>query len=515
SSRAPALHPLGLQHRICLELNRGFDTGEPKYFSRVLSRLSFSYSCMGLLRLLRLELGSPSLSPLAVEPLFHMDRLVLSASEISKIYTLWRRPSDRLLASALQAFGSQGWASSVGRWAKKRAVRMATPFTALKPVSVVVKRGESLGIIGRNGSGKSTLLQILAGTLTPTSGTVERFGRVAALLELGSGFNLDFTGRENVYLQGAIYGFSAVEMESHFAEVAAFAEIGDFIEQPVKTYSSGMLVRLAFAVQVVLRPDLLIVDEALAVGDVFFQAKCAAYFRNRLAEGMSLIFVSHDLVSIKALCRETIVLHQGAVKFRGDSKEAASVYHELHASEARRSLQPTSILTKAAPPPERNWQSSDEIGTREVEFLACEIRDADGRSRRHFGEGEQIHVRLHVRARTPVPVTHAAFQIVDRHNRALYGRSTLHQESPALQLSAGETAVLEIDLPGRLGAGEYLLDVALGWGDRGDGAFTHQCHRIGGIASISIGRITPKPRFLGPVDLQAELTWQHDIASKS
>jgi lipopolysaccharide transport system ATP-binding protein len=391
---------------------------------------------------------------------------------------------------------------------------MARPFAALKPVSLAVKRGQSLGIIGRNGSGKSTLLQILAGTLTPTSGTVERFGRVAALLELGSGFNLDFTGRENVYLQGAIYGFSSAEMESHFAEVAAFAEIGDFIEQPVKTYSSGMLVRLAFAVQVVLRPDLLIVDEALAVGDVFFQAKCAAYFRERLAEGMALIFVSHDLVSIKALCQETIVLHQGTVRFRGDSKEAASVYHELHASEARRSLQPTATLPSASVL-ERNWQSTDEIGTREAEFVACEILDTDARSRRHFGEGEPIQLRLHIRAHVAVPVMHAAFQIVDRHNRALYGRSTLHQESPALHLASGETSILDIRLPGRLGAGEYLLDVALGWGDRGDGAFTHQCHRIGGIASISIGRITPKPRFLGPVDLEAELTWQTSANPKS
>ncbi len=440
-----------------------------------------------------------------------MSDFLLRAAEISKTYTLWRRPADRLVAPALSTIGSYaGWLPGVGRWANARAAAIARPFTALQPLSLGVARGESLGIIGRNGSGKSTLLQILAGTLTPTTGIVERPGRLAALLELGSGFNPEFTGRENVFLQGAIYGFSSADIESHFEEVAAFAEIGDFIEQPVKTYSSGMMVRLAFAVQVVLRPDVLIVDEALAVGDVFFQAKCAAYFRERLADGMSLIFVSHDLVSVKALCQQAIVLHQGAVHYQGDSKEAASIYHELHASDARRSLQSAAGAPAGAPmpPPERNWQSSDEIGTREAGFVACEVWDESGQARRHFAEGESIRFRLRIRARDRVPALHGAFQIVDRHNRALYGMSTVHREAAALELAPGAEALLEFELSGRLGAGEYLIDVALGWGDRGDGAFTHQCHRIGGIASISIGRVTARPQFLGPVDLGASLSWQ-------
>lgn len=447
-----------------------------------------------------------------------MSDFLLRAAEISKTYTLWRRPADRLVAPALGTVGRcAGWLPGVGRWANGRAATIARPFTALKPLSLGVAPGESLGIIGRNGSGKSTLLQILAGTLTPTTGTVERPGRLAALLELGSGFNPEFTGRENVFLQGSIYGFSSAEIESHFEEVAAFAEIGDFIEQPVKTYSSGMMVRLAFAVQVVLRPDVLIVDEALAVGDVFFQAKCAAYFRERLAHGMSLIFVSHDLVSVKALCQQAIVLHQGVVHYQGDSKEAASIYHELHANDARRSLQSAAGAPAGVPPPprERNWQSSDEIGTREAEFVACEVWDEAGQARRHFAEGESIRFRLHVRARDRVPGLHGAFQIVDRHNRALYGMSTVHREAAALELAPGAEAFLEFELAGRLGAGEYLVDVALGWGDRGDGAFTHQCHRIGGIASLSIGRVTARPLFLGPVDLGASLGWQPKVESGS
>jgi len=440
-----------------------------------------------------------------------MSELLLRASGISKTYTLWRRPVDRLTAPAMQELARRTrWFPPFSHWAGARASRMARPFPALQSLSLSIRRGESLGVIGRNGSGKSTLLQILAGTLTPTTGTIERSGRLAALLELGSGFNLEFSGRENVHLQGAIYGVPAEEMAAHFEEVAAFAEIGEFIEQPVKTYSSGMLVRLAFAVQVILRPDILIVDEALAVGDVFFQAKCAAYFRERLADGMSLIFVSHDLVSVKALCREAIVLHQGVVRFQGESKEAASVYHGLHASEARKSLPSRA----GAPPPaaaptpaRRNWQSNDEIGTREAEFVACDVYDEAGQATRHFAEGEGIRLRLHVHAREAVPVLHAAFQLVDRHNRALYGISTTHRESLGLALDAGAEAILEIELPGKLGAGEYLVDVALGWGDRGDGAFTHHCHRIGGIASLSIGRIALRPQFLGPVDLAAGLAW--------
>jgi lipopolysaccharide transport system ATP-binding protein len=434
---------------------------------------------------------------------------LLHAAGISKTYTLWHRPSDRLTAPWLQTIsGKTRWLSPVSHWAESKAKQMARPFAALKPLDISISRGESLGIVGRNGSGKSTLLQILAGTLTPTTGIVERRGRIAALLELGSGFNLDFTGRENVFLQAAIYGIPPAKMAGHFAEVAAFAEIGEFIEQPVKTYSSGMLVRLAFAIQVVLKPDVLIVDEALAVGDVFFQAKCASYFRERLAQGMSLVFVSHDLVSVKALCREAIVLHQGEVRFRGGSKEAINVYHGLHATDVRQKMNSSHPVANPAPAPTRNWTSSDEIGTREVEIIACEVRDEFGNERRHFAEGELIRIRLHVQASDRVPVLHGAFQIVDRHNRALYGMSTLHREALPVHLAAGEFAVLELELPGRLGAGEYLLDVALGWGDRGDGAFTHQCHRIGGIAALLIGRLTPKPRFLGPVDLAANLEWK-------
>jgi lipopolysaccharide transport system ATP-binding protein len=195
------------------------------------------------------------------------DDIAVSVHNVNKRYLLYDRPQDRLKQSLFWRFGK-----SYGR-----------EFWALRDISFEIRRGEALGIIGRNGAGKSTLLQIIAGTLQPTSGVVHVSGRVAALLELGSGFNLEFTGRENVYLNGAILGFSRGEMEQRFDEIAAFADIGDFMDQPVKLYSSGMFVRLAFAVQACVEPDVLIVDEALAVGDVVFHQKCYA----RLYRGCS------------------------------------------------------------------------------------------------------------------------------------------------------------------------------------------------------------------------------------
>ncbi|MEI8197922.1 MAG: ABC transporter ATP-binding protein, partial [Phycisphaerae bacterium] len=206
-------------------------------------------------------------------------------------------------------------------------------FWALRNVDLEIRRGECVGIIGRNGSGKSTLLQMIAGTLTPTEGEVQVRGRVVALLELGSGFNPDFTGRENVYLNGSILGLSAREIDQRFAAIAAFADIGDFMEQPVKTYSSGMYVRLAFAVVVNVDPDVLIVDEALAVGDMFFQSKCISHMRALLDRGVTLLFVSHDMGAIKSLCHRAIWLEHGELKDAGTASAVVDHYFAFKAAQ--------------------------------------------------------------------------------------------------------------------------------------------------------------------------------------
>ena len=203
------------------------------------------------------------------------DSLAISVQNVGKAYRLWESPSARLTAPLTERLaGVFPPATALARGLRARAAKRYRDFWALKHISFEVRRGEAVGIIGRNGSGKSTLLQIVAGTLQPTDGSVKVNGRIAALLELGSGFNPDFSGRENVFLNAAVLGLTRAETEARFDQIAAFADIGDFLDQPVKVYSSGMMMRLAFAVSVSLQPDILIVDEALSVGDVFFQQKC-------------------------------------------------------------------------------------------------------------------------------------------------------------------------------------------------------------------------------------------------
>jgi homopolymeric O-antigen transport system ATP-binding protein len=221
--------------------------------------------------------------------------VAIRVENVGKHYLLYDRPQDRLKQMLFWRFGR-----TYGRG-----------FWALRNISFTVYKGETVGIIGRNGSGKSTLLQIIAGTLQPTEGEAQVGGRVAALLELGSGFNPEFSGRENVFMNGAILGMSRAEMDQRFDEIAAFADIGAFIDQPVKLYSSGMAVRLAFAVQALLPKEILIVDEALSVGDMFFQAKCMARMKRLIDEGVTVLFVSHDVSSVKSLCNRAVLLDAG------------------------------------------------------------------------------------------------------------------------------------------------------------------------------------------------------------
>lgn len=234
--------------------------------------------------------------------------IALSVKNISKCYLIYDRPQDRLKQSIF------------------RRRRYFREFWALRDVSFEVRKGETVGIIGRNGSGKSTLLQIICGTLTPTSGKVEINGRIAALLELGSGFNPEFTGRENVYMNGAVLGLSKEEIDARFDDIAAFADIGEFIEQPVKTYSSGMFVRLAFAVNIMSQPEIMIVDEALAVGDMNFQAKCMTALKRIQESGATVLFVSHDIGAVKSLCSRGIHLEQGELKDVGTAANVAEHY---------------------------------------------------------------------------------------------------------------------------------------------------------------------------------------------
>jgi lipopolysaccharide transport system ATP-binding protein len=246
-----------------------------------------------------------------------MNDIAIKISGLGKCYEVYDQPSDRL---------KQMVRPRLYRLLRRQPKQYFREFWALKDISLDVKKGQTVGIIGANGSGKSTLLQLISGTLNPTCGTVEIRGRIAALLELGSGFNPEFTGRENVFLNGAILGLDRSEMEREFANIEAFAEIGDFIDQPVKTYSSGMVVRLAFAVSVHINPDVLIVDEALAVGDAAFQFKCLQRLEELTASGTTLLFVSHDLNLLKMFCNHVVYLKEGLIRAAGSAEDVTNIY---------------------------------------------------------------------------------------------------------------------------------------------------------------------------------------------
>jgi lipopolysaccharide transport system ATP-binding protein len=250
----------------------------------------------------------------------YSDEPAIKVNDLSKCYTIYRKPADRLKQSVI---------SRVFQFLGQPLRTYYREFWALRNITLEVNKGETLGVIGRNGSGKSTLLQLVCGTLTPTAGTIETKGRITALLELGSGFNPAFTGRENIYLNGAILGLSQAEIEDRFEAIAAFADIGEFIEQPVKIYSSGMKVRLAFAVQAMVDPDILIVDEALAVGDERFQRKCIRRLEELKENGTSILFVSHSVQQIIELCDRALLLEQGQRLLIGNPVIVARAYQRL------------------------------------------------------------------------------------------------------------------------------------------------------------------------------------------
>jgi lipopolysaccharide transport system ATP-binding protein len=246
--------------------------------------------------------------------------VAIKVENLSKCYQIYDQPGDRLRQFVMPRFQ---------RACGRQPRQYFREFWALKNISIEVKRGETVGIIGRNGSGKSTLLQMICGTLNPTQGSIQTHGRIAALLELGSGFNPEFSGRENVYMNGAVLGLSKEEIDSRFDSIVEFAEIGDFIEQPVKIYSSGMLVRLAFAVAINVDPEILIVDEALSVGDELFQRKCFSRIDAIREAGATILFVSHSGTQVVELCDRVILLDAGEFLASGVPKQMVGRYQKL------------------------------------------------------------------------------------------------------------------------------------------------------------------------------------------
>ncbi|MHC4443411.1 MAG: ABC transporter ATP-binding protein [Planctomycetota bacterium] len=371
--------------------------------------------------------------------------VVVSAHNLGKCYNIYDNPEDRLK----QAF----W------WGRRKYYR---EFWALRNVSFEVKRGEALGVIGRNGSGKSTLLQIIAGTLTPSEGEVSVRGRVAALLELGSGFNPDFTGRENVFMNGAMLGISNREMEKRFSEIEAFADIGEFIDQPVKTYSSGMFVRLAFSVATNVDPDILIVDEALSVGDMMFQHKCIARIRKLCESGVTSIFVSHAPDTVRALCQDGMWLDNGQMKMLDSAQTVSEQYMESLFLESNIMALDQTPEEQAIPEESltalqstlESLDGSEVIGVEWVRILNQNGMVVDS-------VGLKKRFSIEVMLRTNVDINHVSigFVIKDHLGIELTGESIFNKFRRGVTLKAGEPLRVRFSAVNNLRPGDYSVAV--------------------------------------------------------
>ena len=336
----------------------------------------------------------------------------IRVKSLSKQYRIYDRPSDRLKETVTR-----------GRWKAHRE------FWALRDISFEVEAGTTTGIIGPNGSGKSTLLQIITGTLEPTHGSVWLDGRVAALLELGAGFNAEFTGIENIFMNASLMGFSRSETERLLPEIAGFAEIGDFIHQPLKTYSSGMQVRLAFAAAIAVSPQILIIDEALAVGDAVFQHRCTRRIKEMQENGTTILFVSHDPGAIRALCSRAILLDGGRMEADGPPADVLARYQKvIMAQEAayaqaelvREKPQPSVAATGDMPAQQFSYRH----GNGAAEILRVELLDALEQPAAIVETGQLVHLRVHVIFHEDIVDPVYGFIIRNRHGIHLYGTNT-------------------------------------------------------------------------------------------
>lgn len=384
--------------------------------------------------------------------------IAISVDGVSKRYEMYAQPRDRLLQFL-----------SLGRR------QFFKEFWALRNISFSVQKGETIGILGRNGSGKSTLLQIIAGTLAPTTGNVRTSGVLAALLELGSGFNPDFTGRENIYLNGAILGFSKGEMDDRFDEIASFADIGEHLDQPIKTYSSGMAVRLAFAVQACVSPQVLIVDEALSVGDEKFQRKCFDYIERLRDGGCSILLVTHSTSTVEKFCQRGVLLHGGEVHGIGAAKEIVDQYHALLYSDEkaylryRNSAKDIENLSQKSALVNDNFQpaaipstvsSVEPCGLRAI-ISSWDILDTRGNPSENFKTGETLEVRFCVDVFSNIDEIQAGLLIRTVEGVSAFGTSTLYHGKNVLNAQAGTKLQFAFSVQANLCAGSYFVTLAI------------------------------------------------------
>ncbi|HVW20906.1 MAG TPA: ABC transporter ATP-binding protein [Opitutaceae bacterium] len=443
-----------------------------------------------------------------------MPEPIIQVQNVTKAYRIWASPSARLRSPLLEG-AARLLPGAISRKLHAAAAAGYRDFHALREVAFSIRPGEATGIIGRNGSGKSTLLQLIAGTLAPTSGSLRVEGRVSALLELGSGFNPDFTGRENVYLNGALFGLTKTEMDGKFAEIAAFADIGDFIEEPVKTYSSGMMMRLAFAVAVTVQPDILIIDEALSVGDVFFTQKCFQRIREIVHRGATLIFVSHDMGAVQNLCDRALLLHEGRLAFDGAPEDCVSRYFNLHQPRAGSAARIEGARPAIDPGQRSAVQAADILagaksrhGGRSLEFAAAAVFDGHGAATWDFELMHRASVRVLVRANREVRLPAVGLQLHDRMGNLVYAAGTPQLRFPLPSLAAGEEVLLDFRLTLSLQPGLYTLSLDAAEYDENDPNLGNFFDRVGGLGPLTVSNHAPGALpFYGVAQLPMEISY--------
>jgi lipopolysaccharide transport system ATP-binding protein len=431
-------------------------------------------------------------NPVAREMASEKDANVVEACALTKVYCH---------AGSIRHWIGQSLGAGKSNSASHDVVR------ALEDVSFAVPRGSAFGVIGRNGAGKSTLLQILAGTLTPTAGTCSVKGRVTALLELGSGFNPEFTGRENIYLAGAILGIGRDEMAAKFDEIVRFADIGSFIEQPVKTYSTGMLMRVAFAVAISVEPDVLIVDEALSVGDIVFQQKCSRRLHELVAKGVTLLVVTHDLSFVLNMCQQALWLDKGRVRYLGEAGACVREYVAAMAAISGNELGPTTELDAAAhaplpSAPELDLVKRERLGDGGVYVSRAWILHADGAPGAAFRSREWVVVTLLVAAKRDVRAVSAGCELRNRHGQVIFATGLRVAHRLIETLRGGETCVVTIRFQLEVQAGQYTLDIGCGAGADEDNTWD----RVLNAAVLEVSNPPEQEVIHGLVRLPYEIT---------
>ncbi len=413
-----------------------------------------------------------------------MENYAINIEELTKVYHLYKKPKDRLR----EAFSPS-------------RKNYHEDFYALSDISFKIKEGECYGIIGKNGSGKSTLLKIITGVLTETSGNIDIKGRISALLELGAGFNMEYTGIENVYLNGDLMGYTKEEMDDRLEDILEFADIGEHVYQPVKTYSSGMFVRLAFAVAINVEPEILIVDEALSVGDAFFQLKCYKKFEDFKKKGKTIVFVTHDLSSVLKYCDQVMVLNSGKKVGEGTPREMVDLYKQLLVNlEVNQSNENSQLVQEKIC---SNVSVSDEIleyGNKDAEIFEINIFDEEGNSCQQIEKFQEVTFEFKVRFNREIHDPIVAFTIKNIKGTEICGTNNMIERQDGFIAEAGTEYKVSFKQKMSLQSGSYFLSLGCtGIDMKGNFAVFHRLYDIVEL------NVTAEKDTVGFFDMDSEL----------